>query len=72
MGSDRSLGAAESGVEAADSGVTSRPGVAGELLCVEPLDVSPEDKKNIFNTYIFTCNCDVLCLISVLYIIIVL
>lgn len=48
MGSDRSLGAAESGVEAADSGVTSRPGVAGELLCVEPLDVSPEDKKNIY------------------------
>lgn len=45
VGSDRSLGAAESGVEAADSGVTSRPGVAGELLCVEPLDVSPENKK---------------------------
>lgn len=54
MGSDRSLGAAESGVDAADSGVTSRPGVAGELLCVEPLDVSPEDKKNIYliHTYI--------------------
>lgn len=47
VGSDRSLGAAESGVEAADSGVTSRPGVAGELLCVEPLDVSPVD-KNIY------------------------
>lgn len=53
MGSDRSLGAAESGVEAADSGVTSRPGVAGELLCVEPLDVSPEEKRiYLIHTYI--------------------